>query len=67
MMLLELFYMYVNRRPLIGWHSEFDDYLGGFNVATLITRERFHYVSPEVLSLLGSVGLSLRFWHMCLC
>ena len=39
-------------------------FLGGFNVATLIPREMFQDVSPEVLSLLGSVGLSLRFWHM---
>ena len=30
----------------------------------MLRQERFKDVSHEVLSLLGSVGLSLRFWHM---
>ena len=42
------------------------DYLDCFYVVTLITGERFQYVSAEVLFVLGSVGLSLRFWHMSL-
>ena len=39
-----LFYMNGTRRPLIGWHSVSNNYLDGFCVATLITRERFQYL-----------------------
>ena len=38
------------RRPLIGWHSVSSNYLDGFCVATVITRERFQYVISEVLA-----------------
>ena len=32
LMLLGLFHMYSNRKPLIGWHSVCSNYLGGFYV-----------------------------------
>lgn len=49
-MLLGLFYMYGNRRPLIGWNSVSSNYLDVFCVVTLITRKGFQHVISEVLT-----------------
>ena len=67
-MLLALFYMYIDRRPLIGWHCVSNNYLGGILAVTFVTTQGCQHVYPisPVLSLLGSVGLYLRFWHLCL-